>query len=332
MKHVLIVGGGLAGCTAALELSNRNVQVTLIEKEENIGGKVRNYGCKADSRCNNCGLCLAGNLWNNVENNERIRIVTNSTLLDVFGEKGNFQAIIRTKNGNEVLSGIASIILSVGFDEFTSISYGNLELSSQENIINGRELEYILSKRAKYSLFQNQPSSVAFIQCFGSRDMKEKAPYCSRVCCAYSTRAAKALKNYYPDVRIVFFYMDLQRVEENEYFRTLNQENMEFIRYRPVKLEAGNPVRIFYKDDVSEEIKEMQFDLVVLSEGIHPPKDADRLAEICGLAVDKHGFLKYVREGNLSGIYLAGCASGPKNIEEVYSEALTVAREVLEVI
>lgn len=329
MKHVLIVGGGLAGCTAALELADKDVRVTLVEKADRIGGKVRDYGCKADKRCNNCGLCLAGNLWEKVENDESINIMTNSTLSDIFGEKGYFQALVRTKSGKRMLSGISSIVISVGFNEFTSISCGNMELDSRENIISGRELELILSKRKKHGLFERKPSSVAFIQCFGSRDLKEKASYCSRVCCAYSTRAARTLRHYYPDARIVFFYMDLQRVEEKEYFRELESENMEFIRYRPVKLMAGNPVRVLYNDASSGDTREMEFDLAVLSEGIHPPEDAAKLAEICGFGLDRHGFLKYVREGNLSGIYLAGCASGPKNIEETHAEALTVAKEIL---
>jgi heterodisulfide reductase subunit A2 len=329
MAHVLVVGGGLSGCTAALELANRNTDVTIIEKAESIGGKVRQYGCKSTENCNNCGLCLAGGLWESVENNSRIKVITMARVVDVTGSKGNFTVTLKGKESYKTLTGISSIIVSIGFESPVSQSSGSLEFAGANNIISGSQIEEIIKNRSRQGLMPEAPSKIAFIQCFGSRDIQEKALYCSRVCCGYSTRAAKVMKYYYPDAQVVFFYMDLQYVEEGRYFDVLTREGLEFIRCRPVKIKSGKKAKILYEQRETGKVIEREFDLIVLSEGIHPPADAEHIAELCTLGIDERGFLKPVGEGAKTGIYVAGCASGPKRIEETYAESLKVARQLL---
>ena len=327
--HILIIGGGLAGCTAALELANSGQEVTILEKCERIGGKVRDYGCKATNRCNNCGLCIVRDLWNQVESHESISIITGTRLIDVRGSKGNFSVIFKNGKNVRILNGIGDIIVSTGFEEFSAVSSGSLELSIEDGIISGRRMEELFSGRTESRVFAESPKSIAFIQCFGSRDVHEKAGYCSRVCCGYSTRMARVLRQIYPEVEIVFYYMDLQRVEAGEYFNCLNSEGIGFVRCRPVKIKPGKPNRIQYEQPGAGSVTEKEFDIIILSEGIHPAKDTELLAELCMLKVDGNGFLKYVKDGELTGIHLAGCVSGPWKIEEVHSESLAVARGIL---
>ena len=71
-----------------------------------------------------------------------------------------------------------------------------------------------------------------------------------------------------------------------------------------------------------------QFYLIILTEGIHPARDAAGIAELFGLGFTRDGFLKYVKDRRETGIYLTGCATGPKRIEEVYAESLQTAREI----
>lgn len=333
MAGVLVIGGGLAGCTVAQQLADDGVEVTLIEKSDAIGGKVRHYGCKATQKCNNCGLCLVGDLWEKVESHKKISIITQTELVDVLGNKGNFQVIIKTGNGAETLSEINSIVVSIGFNEFSSISSGSVEFQINDNIITGSQMEKLLSDRSKNEVFLKSPEKIAFIQCFGSRDYQQKSNYCSRVCCGYSTRAARVLRQYYPDCEMVFFYMDLQKVEQGEYFNCLSEENIEFIRCRPIRINNNKNnnklASVLYEQPGEDGIIEREFDLIVLSEGIHPSKDVDTLSELCMLGIDDNGFLKYVIDGSKTGIYLAGCASGPKRIEEVHAEALVVAEQLI---
>lgn len=326
--HILVIGGGLAGCTAALELAKGGNEVTILEKSIRIGGKVRDYGCKATDRCNNCGLCIAGDLWKRVEEHEAIGIETEARLTDIKGSRGNFS--VTWKNGRKIksLEGIDNIIVAAGFEE-ASRAGGSLEYGAGSNIITGRKMEELLLNRTGSGIFEEAPKSIAFIQCFGSRDVQEKASYCSRVCCGYSTRMARVIRKMYPETEIVFFYMDLQRVEAGEYFQILSNEGIEFIRCRPVKVKAGKPCRIQYEKPGTGAVEEKDFDMIILTEGIHPSSDAEQLAEICMLKVDGNGFLKYVNDPQQLGIYMAGCVTGPEKIEEVHSESLAVARAIM---
>lgn len=330
MAHVLVIGGGLSGCIAALELADKGHEVTIIEKSGSIGGKVRQFGCKSTDICSNCGICLSGGLWEAVESNSAIKIITGSRPVDITGGKGNFSAAVTGPGGIKTISGVTSILVSIGFERFTSESYGNLEFNTSGDIITGYQLEKLISERKSGGVFAEAPSRVAFIQCFGSRDKQENALYCSRVCCGYSTRAARVLKHYYPDTQITFFYMDLQYVEDSQYFEELTREGFEFIRCRPVKVKPDRPSKIVYEQPGTGEKLEREFDLIILSEGIHPPSDAEHIAELCTLGIDEKGFLKHVMDGSKTGIYISGCASGPKRIEEVHSESLAVARRLMD--
>jgi heterodisulfide reductase subunit A len=327
---VVIIGGGLAGCAAANELASNGVEVVIIEKTSVLGGKVVKYGCKASDVCNNCGLCLTAGLFVDVKENSHIIISHNSELIDISGCKGQFTITYRTPEGVFLMTGVEAVIVAAGFEEYSRLSSSCIESTPDKRIISGIQLENVLSRRGLDCVWEGDLKNIAFIQCFGSRDKKEKASYCSRVCCGYSTRAAKVFKYCNPEANITFFYMDLQRVRGNDYFEALNEEGIRFVRSRPVKIEHGRLPMVVYEEPGKSGLIKEEFDLVVLSEGIHPSADTDRLAEICGLGINENGFLKYVEDTDITGIYLAGCISGPLRIEETYTQAVNAARELME--
>jgi len=324
MYHVLIIGGGFSGCVIADELSGCGAKVSIVERSARIGGKVRNYGCKATDKCNNCGVCLSAGLWEKVEKTPQIDIINNSKLADVNGKAGDFSVILKTPEGTKGINGISHIVVATGFEESNAYA-GHLQIEGKLGIIRGLELEALCKGRKKDSLFEKAPDSVAFIQCVGSRDKKDDSIYCSRVCCSYSTRAAKVIRHIYPECWITFFYMEMQAVSNGDYFASLKDEqNIEFIKCRPLRIKAGEPVIIEFENPENGDIAKREFDYVVLSEGIHPAKDADIMAELCGLLQDKNGFLG---SGN-DGIYVAGCAKRPAKIEETWSDAVAVANQI----
>ena len=328
MSHVMIIGGGLSGSTVAAELAEYGVDVTIVEKSDRIGGKVRDYGCKATDKCNNCGLCLTGGLWEKVEKNQNIEILGGSKLVDLTGSAGDFSAIVKNSDGLRYINGISSVVVATGFEE-SPVLGGHLQIEGKTGIIRGLELEALCKTRSKNEFFERAPKSVAFIQCVGSRDKKEDSLYCSRVCCSYSTRAAKVIRYYYPECEITFYYMEIQAVSNGDYFKQLEGMDIGFLKCRPLKIKAGTPVSLEYEDPVDGEIKSREYDYVMLSDGIHPPKDADRIAEICGLGQDSNGFLKSIGDGVDRGVFVSGCAKKPAKIEEVYSDSIAVARQVI---
>ena len=332
MGHILIIGGGIAGCTVARDLSKNGFSVTIVEAAADIGGKVRGYGCKATDVCNNCGVCLAAGLWSAVGDDANIEILRNSRLADLLGEKGNYTAAIKSKGQIKYIEGITNVVVSTGFKPGSLENFNSfVELEGVDRIITGSDLERLFRGRTTGALFDKPPSSVAFIQCYGSRDNKEKAMYCSKVCCSYSTRAAKVIRSYYPDCEIVFYYMELQMVNKGDYFRELKDIGVEFIKCRPVHIDGADGI-VEYDNPDSGKREQRAFDIVVLSDGIHPTHDADNIAEVCGLCQDETGFLKYttgLSETRDSGIFIAGCAAGPKKIEDVCSESASIVREIL---
>jgi len=345
---VLVIGAGVSGCTVACTLAGQGVEITLVEKSQTIGGRVRSYGCKAVERCQNCGVCLTGSLWDKVLNHQGISILTDAVVEDITGTPGDFRVRIsegvsdRVSDGasdgvsksasSQTLEDIDAIVVSTGFDSQSSGLSAHLHIEDVAGLITGTELEELMLRRTRTKLFESipgfktAPNSIAFIQCLGSRDENEGGLYCSRVCCSYSTRAAKVIRSYYPECEIVFFYMELQSVEAGNYFAGLQELDMEFIKCRPLKISSGTPITIEY-DDPTSGITSREFDLVVLSDGIHAGVDNGRLAEVCRLGQDKDGFLRAV--GTDSGIYVTGCARAPMKIDEAYADALTVSGEIL---
>lgn len=329
MAQVVVVGAGLAGCAAALELAAGGASVALLEREGSVGGRVRKYGCKATDKCNNCGLCLVGGLWEKVENHPSIEILTDTRVVDVKGGPGNYDL---TLDGAGPLLGVPAVLVATGFEAGANIAgtggtLAQLHIEGTEGLVTGTELEELLLRRDAYGLFQDAPDSVAFIQCFGSRDKKEDAFFCSKVCCAYSTRAARVIRQVYPACEIAFFYMELQAVTNTDTFAELQELGVEFIPFRPVRIKGGHPALVEY-EDIEAGMKLRAFDKVILSEGIHPPQDAARTADLFGLQQDPRGFLRRV-PGKEDGVHLAGCARTPFKIEESYADGRTAARQVL---
>ena len=184
MPKVLIVGAGLAGAAAARELAASGRQVLIAEESGAIGGKVRGYGCKAAEKCANCGVCLTKNLWDDIEKNNLIDIRLHTKLADLTGEKGNYCAALKSGAAINYEPNISEVIIASGFKGITKADFnGFIEIENAcppgvTHVITGSDIEQLMKGRGEKKLFENSPGKVAFIQCFGSRDIKENAMYC----------------------------------------------------------------------------------------------------------------------------------------------------------
>ena len=333
MARILVLGAGLSGCTAAYTLASGGVDIVLVEKADRIGGRVRTYGCKAVDKCQNCGVCLTAGLWDKVSNHPDIQVLTKTDVKEVRGGPGNFSVSFVSDRSEQQLDDIYAVIVSTGFDNKPGVFPAHLHIEGTEGLMTGSALEELLLERTRTDIFKSAPKSVAFIQCLGSRDKNEGGLYCSKVCCSYSTRAAKMIRYYYPECEIVFFYMELQNVESGDFYAGLRELGVKFIKCRPAKITGGTPAIVEgcqgygSLDNIRHEVERWEFDLVILSDGIHASADNDRIAEICKLGQDKDGFLCIT--GKDSGIYVCGCARAPMKIDESYADAVAVANRFL---
>jgi len=228
---------------------------------------------------------------------------------------------------------VGAIIVATGYRIFdarrnTEYGYGRFK-----NVITTIELERLLSAsgptmgRLLRPSDSTVPKRIAFIQCVGSRDERTNK-YCSRVCCMVSLKNAYAIKERYPDAEITIFYIDIRafgRMYE-EFYRRVQEKGVRFIRGKVgevIENENGNLI-VSYESTLEGEIREEEFDLVVLSIGMEGNRD---LATKLGIGIGEDGFFEVAHpklkpaETNVRGIFLAGCASGPKDIQDSVASA-----------
>lgn len=238
---------------------------------------------------------------------------------------------------------VGAIIVATGWDEYPIIQSNEYNYGYYPDVITQIELERMLSPIGPtgghvYRISSGEtPKRVAMIQCVGSRTLRGN-PYCSAVCCNVALKNAQLLKQEYPKMDITMFYIDIRTWDKGneEYYRKIRAQHINFIKGKPgdIKLNGDGTLRLFFDTSLEDKVTHMDFDLVVLSTGIVPSKGTMELSEIMGLSkgpnnflTEVHGCLKPVETKN-TGIYICGCAAGPKNIPYSVSSALGAASKV----
>jgi len=238
---------------------------------------------------------------------------------------------------------VGAIIIATGWDEYPIIETNEYKYGIYPDVITQIELERMLSPIGPtgghvYKISNGKtPQRVAIIQCVGSRSLRAN-PYCSAVCCNVSLKNAQLLKQEYPEMDITIFYIDIRTWDKNneEYYRNIRAQNVNFIKGKPgdIKLNQDGTMRLYFDMTLEDNVSHMDFDLVVLSTGIVPSKGTHEIADILGLSKGPNGFLSEVHgclkpvETKDMGIYICGCAAGPKNIPYSVSSALAAASKV----
>jgi heterodisulfide reductase subunit A len=330
-QRAIVVGGGAAGLAASLELAHRGVSVTLLERSAELGGKVAEFCCKAHDACAWCGVCHVDHRVAEVLAHPRVRVLLRSEATAAQRRDDGFMVELLTPQGMERLAA-EILLLAPGYEPFDAHLKAPFGYGRYANVITAQQLERILLESDQLL----RPSdgaparSVAFIQCVGSRDLRIGAPYCSQVCCAYALRLAKLLRHRDSTIETSFFYMDIQSPSRDfdRYLGELRRE-VGLVRGLPGELLPGDEDRLELRAEPSAAPEPLtrQFDVVVLSVGIHPPRVPDALAEPLGLRRNEHGFLLPPERDD--GLGVVGTATGPMNIIDSIAHARAVAARLL---
>ncbi|MHB1043566.1 MAG: 4Fe-4S dicluster domain-containing protein [Eubacteriales bacterium] len=230
---------------------------------------------------------------------------------------------------------VGTIIVAAGFKAMDK--YPFKEYSPQSpNVITSMQLERILSATGPTEgelvrpSDRKEPGTVAFISCVGSRD-KNHHEYCSKVCCMYMLKEARLIKEKYPSSNVYIFFVDVRTPGKDfeEYYNYCRNLGIKIIRGRVGAVDelAGDRLRVrAYDVDMCSPV-ELESDLVVLATAIEPAPGLAELSRTLGIGCGGEGFLKelhtklYPVETAVRGIYIAGCAQGPKDIPESVSQA-----------
>jgi heterodisulfide reductase subunit A len=184
------------------------------------------------------------------------------------------------------------------------------------------------------------PKSIAFVQCVGSRSLREGYPYCSSVCCMHATKEAILAKEHFQDTDITIYYTDIRaNGKDFRQFinRAISEYGVKYIRGKPSEIREEpetHQLEFWYEDTLNSQIKKDSVDLLVLSTALLPSKGNKILAEKLGVEIDEYGF--FVRPDPLGsplsttvdGIYVCGYAQGPKDIPDTIAEASGAASMV----
>jgi len=322
----LIVGGGIAGMTAALIMANQGFESVLLEKGKVLGG---NLGLLNHTLAHDETAKHLKNLVSRVKRSRKIDIVTEAELVSTGGFIGNFSSVISSGSGKQkkeqtVDHGV--VILATGGHEHRPDGY---LLEKNSKVMTQQELEKKLAGKAK----NRAPDSVVMIQCAGSRG--DDLNYCSKVCCNHAVKNALKIKEINPDSQIIVLYRDMRTYGYAEdAYREARLKGVVFIPYemenKPKVYEKNRLLQVSFFDSIMQEEMDMTPDLVALSVGIVPDGTNDLSKLLKAPLTDDKFFLEaHVKlrpvELPVDGVYVCGLAHGPKPLDETIAQAQAAA-------
>jgi heterodisulfide reductase subunit A len=315
----LIIGGGIAGMTSALSLAEQGFDVHIVEKEKRLGGLAAGLLSTLEGESIR-DLVRRRNLQ--IDDNPAITVHVDVEVSRTGGYVGNFTSTL--SNNTEINHGI--IIIASGGSEYVPTEYGYEE---SENVLTQRQFERLLAANKIQG-----DATIAMIQCVGSRE--EPFNYCSRTCCQDAIKNAIAVKEKAPTAQVTIFYRDMRTygLREN-YYTKARDLGVRFVRYevdnKPQVTRDGQIFKLKAYDPVLEREIILPADYVVLSTGLRPHPGSDKLGEMYKLTRNADG---YFLEAHVKlrpvdfpseGIFVAGLAHAPKNIDETICQALAAA-------
>jgi len=230
-----------------------------------------------------------------------------------------------------------AIVVATGYEIYEVANIGEYGYGTIHDVISGLEFERILAANGPTAGVVRRPSdgkipqTVVFIHCAGSRDPAKNLSYCSKICCMYAIKHALQYKHQVHDGLAVNFYIDIRtggKDYEEFYKRAAEEENVIYIRGKVSEvLQDGDRILIKGVNTLTAESIEMHADMVVLATGIQPSEGTKEVASMLKLSRDMSGFVKEAHpklkpvETSMSGVYIAGTVSGPKDIPDVVSQA-----------
>jgi heterodisulfide reductase subunit A len=322
-QAALVIGGGAAGMTAALNLARQGYPVHLVEREEVLGGAARRL--LYTYRGEDVARFLEG-LAKEVQADPKITVHLQSSVAEVQGFIGNFQTRVLSADSAQLIEhGVA--LIATGAREYRPQEY---LYGEHPAVVTQLELDDLWRRKDKRL---EGIDNIAFIQCVGSRD--ETHPYCSKVCCTHSVKTALLFKRRRPEANVLVLYRDLRTYGPREdLYAAAREQGVLFCRYsledKPVVTERDGRLRLRFIDPILGRPLELDLDLLCLAVAIESHQDHE-LAQMFRVPLDGDGWfleahqkLRPVDFAN-DGIFLCGMAHYPKPLEESIAQAQAAA-------
>ena len=331
-KTVIIIGGGPAGIEAAYNLAINSYNVTILEKEAQIGGNINNI-VKLFPNFINTDEIIKSLLHKS--HHENIKLHTNTEITQLFCENNLWYAKIAS---GETFSADA-VLLASGFKTFDARFKEELGYGIYSGVITSIELEAMFRKGEITTPEGKTPQRIAFLNCVGSRDEKVGNHYCSRVCCVNAVKQSIEIKELLPETEIFCFYMDIRmagQFYEELYRKSQEKHNVNYIRGRISEAAAtiDNRVQIKCEDTLNQLPMKMTVDLLVLMVGTEASEGTTSLGGQVGIK-GEYGFAKSLNlhaadnQTIRDGLFLAGSCKRPLTLPETMADARAAALQML---
>ena len=338
----LVLGGGIAGLSAALELADAGQQVYLVERENRLGGNVGRVDLTAPYL--DSARDLLTEFITRINQHPKIAVMLESKLIELTGYVGNFQARVEDPQGEIEELPVGSVVVCTGYKEFDASRIKSLAYGWLPNVITSFELEGMIRKGKILTREGKVPQYVSLIHCVGSRS-QEYHPYCSRVCCMTALKYAHEIKSAIPNSYVSDLYIDMHAFGKGceDFYRKSFEVKTMFLMYEknhPPRIREAGPdddcgMFIWVKEQLSGEEIEIPADLVVLMVGMEPREDSEVVAHLVNISRDKHGWFIESHPKldpvatTTDGVFIAGACSSPKDIPDTVAQARAAAARIL---
>ena len=338
---VLIIGGGPSGLESARCVAELGGEAILIEKRERLGGTPdrENYA-KLTHHWRDASEAMA-EMSTAVTGNKNVEVKYSAEVKGISGSAGDFTVEIEAGGVAESLN-VGAVIVATGFQHFDpgrATQYYNYY--SFPDVITLTDLEKMLRENNVVRPSNGEaPKKIAFVQCVGSRDRQIGNEYCSKVCCGIASKQAIELRQQLPDSKVFIFYIDMRMYGywENEiYWPAQEKYKVNYIKgVISEVLPKGNQLLVRGEDTTMSRPMEVTMDMIVLSVGMEPSAGTRAIAQLLGIQQNKYGFIEAGGAGGLDpvatskeGIFVAGAASGPADLDDSISTAGLAAARAL---
>ena len=332
--RVVVVGGGTAGVEAAGQLAKLGLAVTLVEKENAIGGHIKNWHHLFPNRRDGKEVI---NYLRDQLNHDNITLLTGEKINGFVKKGGSFQ--LHSASGRELNAD--AVLLTTGFDLFKSERKEEYGYGIYDNVITSSDLEMMFNNKGIRLKNGEKPDKVGIIHCVGSRDEKVGNFYCSKLCCVTAVKQAIEIKDSLDNVQVFCFYMDMRMggaMYEEMYREAQEKYRINFIRGKVSEIGQNIDSKLVAKveDTLAGRPLKMELDMIVLMAGMEMSKEGEKLAAAGKLNTGENRFFEASDPhlgsniSNVKGLFYAGTCTAPMNITETIAHARGAVDDIID--
>ncbi len=339
--HALVVGGGVTGLRAAVDIGSRGFKVTLVEKESELGGNLRHLSTMYPN--NEKAVDVIDRMLIAAKAVEEIDLMTDSVVVDFEGHIGNFETKIKNmKTGKTVKRTFGTVIVATGFEPFEPEGY--YEYGNNPNIVTLADYEKMKSTGSVLRISDGRPpKKVMFIGCVGSREEGVKGhEHCSRYCCTAMTKAASDIKEQTEEVMVLYDDLRTFGRGHEEIHREARYKHVMFSKFghtkKPKVSLEDDKIIVKWKDVLSDTYCEFEPDMLVLTTAMVPPAGTDEVGKMFSLTRSGDGFFneEHIKLAPLTthtaGVMIAGAAQSAKDATDSATQASGAAAKATSLI